>query len=186
MRSFRPAQVTSLWMLAALAACGGSSPADDATSTRTVPPSERASTASTDDEDTSASAATTSEVGAAENAAPAATTVSPAPASELADLDGIATITMTTPSSGNGEHPLLSWEPIEPAVRYALTVTASDGQAYWAWTGSEHEVWLGGSTEEPPADSGGPYLTEPMTVRVVAVDSADVIIAARRPVTIGP
>jgi hypothetical protein len=110
----------------------------------------------------------------------------PAPPDELADLDAITEISVTTPVSGNGERPLFAWQPVEAATSYSLVLTTSDGQAYWAWTGPESQIWLGGSADEPPADATGPYMVEPMTLRVFAADADGVIVAASRPVDIAP
>lgn len=117
--------------------------------------------------------------------APTASTT-PAPADDLVGLEGIGVIRVVTPIAGNGEHPLLSWEQVDGAARYALVLNRSNGEAYWAWSGPESEIYLGGSTEPPPDDGAGPYLTEPVTMRVVAVDDAGVIVAASPPVEIAP
>lgn len=108
------------------------------------------------------------------------------PPEELADLAEIVEMSVTTPPAGNGEHPLLAWEPVESAAGYALTLTRPDGQTYWAWTGTEPQTWLGGSAEQPTAGSSGPFLAEPLTLRVVAVNADGLIFAASRPVEIAP
>jgi len=139
-----------------------------------------ASTEDTTDLDTVPSTTT---VEATTTEAPTTTEAAP---TELADLDSLATITILTPTDGNGPRPLLEWEPVNGAVHYLLTVTPPDDVAYWAWSGAESMVWFGGTHEQPPDGVAGPTLFEPMELRVVAVDDADRIIAASQPALINP
>lgn len=120
-----------------------------------------------------------------------ATPVTPAPesdtpATELSDLDGLEVITVTTPPTGNGERPLLSWNPVDGAERYALTLSLPNGAAYFSWTGPTPSIWLGGTTEEPPADAAGPVLLTDLVLRVVAFDKTGAITAASAPTPIAP
>lgn len=164
-----------------LASCGGSS---DSTSSSPPVTADDPAVASTEPSATEVPDTTAAPPSTAE---PTTTSTGPStPPTELADLDAIATITVTTPTSGNGERPLLSWDPVESAAGYALTLIRSDGQAYWAWTGTEPQVWLGGSATPPPTDASGPVLAEPMTMRVVAVDADGAIFAASQPTEITP
>lgn len=110
----------------------------------------------------------------------------PSAAEQLADMDGLATIAVATPTSGNGEFPLLAWTPVDGVDLYALTLTTSGGQSYWAWSGHETEIYLGGLNEPPPPDSGGPYLFEPMELLVVGLDDVGNVVAASAPTTIAP
>lgn len=159
-----------------IAGCGGSSTGDDASTTA---------------ETTAADVTAAPDVGTADTSttstlpAPTTTGVQAEP-HELADFDNIAQITITTPSSGNGEHPLLAWEPVDGAVDWVLSLTLADGQPYWAWNGPENEIWLGGSAEQPAADSSGPYLYEPMTLHLVGYGADGAILAASQPFDIAP
>lgn len=123
--------------------------------------------------------------------APEATLVTPSPesdtpATELSDLEGLDAITVTTPTSGNGERPLLAWNPVDGAERYALTLSLPDGAAYFSWTGPTTSIWLGGTADEPPADAAGPVLLTELVLRVVAFDETGAITAASTPTPIAP
>ena len=83
------------------------------------------------------------------------------PAEELADLAGITAITVTTPPSNNGEHPLLAWATVEGVELYAVTLTGADGGPYWAWTGPETEVYLGGPSIRPLPNPAVPTCSNP-------------------------
>ena len=170
--------------LVALAACGGSSADTDVASPDTTGDSTPTSSATPISSATPATAALdTTSTPTSTDAEAAVTTTAP---SELADLEAIITITVTTPASGNGQHPLLSWNPVDGAADYSLTLTPSDGSAYWAWRGAGPQIWLGGSAEEPPADVSGPSLAEPMILRILAFDADGDIVAASQPVEIAP
>lgn len=108
------------------------------------------------------------------------------PPTELSDLEGLDVITVTTPPTGNGERPLLSWNPVDGAERYALTLSLPDGAAYFSWTGTPVSVWLGGTVDQPPADAAGPILVTELVLRVVAFDNTGAITAASAPTTIAP
>jgi len=170
--------------LLAAAACGGSSDGTEPTAPTVEPAdSTQVSAPATD--------AVIDEAGSSDSAPPATdattTTTQPAgPPVELADLDAVAAITVTTPVSGNGEHPLLAWAPVDSATLYTVTLHRLDGEPYWAWTGAESQIWLGGFAEAPQPDVDGPFLAEPMTVRVVAFDAQAAIIAASHAIDIAP
>ncbi len=67
-----------------------------------------------------------------------------------------------------GPRPLLAWDTVEGAVDYELFVLDADGAAYWAWSGTETSVYLGGM-ENP--DAVGAWVFEPLTWVVAAVDA---------------
>ncbi len=108
------------------------------------------------------------------------------PAAELSDLEGLDVITVTTPPVGNGEHPVLSWNPVAGAARYSLTLSEPGAAAYFAWTGTTESMTLGGSVEERVADAAGPILLTELVLRVVAFDETGAIIAASAPTPIAP
>jgi hypothetical protein len=97
---------------------------------------------------------------------------------------GLAPIEVLTPAAGNGERPLLAWEAVPGAARYAVTVSTSDGRAYWAWVGVDTSVYLGGG--DGATDTAGPILSEPGTVTVLALDAANTVIAASPSMPIAP
>lgn len=68
-----------------------------------------------------------------------------------------------------GPRPLLKWAPVDGASRYTLFVLGADGSPYWAWSGSETAVHLGGF-DDP--DAVGPWVHESMTWTVAAADAA--------------
>lgn len=73
-----------------------------------------------------------------------------------------------------GPRPTLSWSPVDGAVRYTLVVLGVDGEPYWAWSGEESSVPMGG-IEDP--DVVGPWVHEPMTWTVAASDASGAAIA---------
>lgn len=76
---------------------------------------------------------------------------------------------LETQPTAEGPRPLLEWEPVEGAASYTLVVLGSDGTPYWAWSGAEASVHLGGF-DDP--DAVGPWVHEPMTWTVAALDGA--------------
>lgn len=174
-------------LVAAASACGGSSgDSDDASPTPpdTVASTQPNQTTPVEPEDTSQPDSAPPSTESEPTSPPPST--DPGPPSELADIDALADLMVTTPASGNGERPLLSWEPVDGAAAYVLTLSEPTGVAYWAWSGSISSTWLGGQADEPPPDSAGPILVEELILRVVALDEAGSIIAASEPTPIEP
>lgn len=68
-----------------------------------------------------------------------------------------------------GPRPLLSWSGVDDAALYQLTVLDADGVPYWAWSGTETSVHLGGM-ENP--DAIGAWVFEPLSWMVVARDAS--------------
>jgi hypothetical protein len=102
----------------------------------------------------------------------------------FAPFAGLESIELLTPTQGAGTKPLFEWSPVEGAARYALLVYFPDGEPYWAWTGAETSVYLGGGHEAPPEDAAGPSLVEGMSWAVLAFDGENNLIAssATRPI----
>lgn len=107
-------------------------------------------------------------------------------AGELDGVAGVSAITITTPASGNGAKPLLAWEPVDGAASYVVILQTTDGSGYWAWTGPDTEVWLGGSDTEPAPDTEGPILYEPMMLSVYASVADGTAAGASETVEIAP
>ena len=89
----------------------------------------------------------------------------------LVNAPGVAAITLTTPETGAGLKPLLSWEPLPGAAEYQVSVYTSEQVPYWAWSGSGSSVYLGGGDTPPPEESAGPTLSLGMWWAVLAFDA---------------
>jgi hypothetical protein len=79
-------------------------------------------------------------------------------------------IGLLTPEAGGGGRPLLEWEPVPGADHYAVYVYAPDDRVYWAWTGDDARVHVGG---EPQLLEGvsGPSISPGMSWAVIAFDA---------------
>lgn len=88
---------------------------------------------------------------------------------------GLPEVVLTTPQAGEGPRPLLTWEPVDGAATYAVTVYAGAGEAArWSWRGEETSVRVG-FVEDTTV--GGPNVIEGMTWGVLALDGDDEPIA---------
>lgn len=85
-----------------------------------------------------------------------------------------------------GPKPQLAWEPVAGAARYMLVVYAASGETYWAWEGGSTSVYMGGSSEQPRADSAGPVIHEGMTWGVVGFDADGMLIGSSVRAPIAP
>lgn len=84
---------------------------------------------------------------------------------------GLPELALTTPQSGEGPRPELTWEPVEGASTYAVTVYAGPGErARWSWRGGATSVRVGFVED---TSVGGPNILEGMTWTVVAFDAED-------------
>ena len=102
-------------------------------------------------------------------------------------LPDVAPLQVRTSGAGLGPWPTLAWEPVDAAVRYRVTVYTEADRAWWAWTGPENEVILGGFTTQPSSTSQvAPRLDGPMTYDVVALDADDRVVAQSGVVAIAP
>ena len=156
-----PAALILVLALAA-AACSATSP-EDATS----PPREESTspTATIVGESTSTSTTTLD------------TTTTTTVIDEELFLEGldVPEIEQLTPRSGGGHRPLLEWVPVAGSASYELTFFDQEGFLYWAWTGTETSVYLGGVSA--PDGTPGPAALEGMSWAVVALDQAGSVIA---------
>jgi hypothetical protein len=62
---------------------------------------------------------------------------------------------------------VLSWQAVPSASSYWLVVQDSNGNPYWAWTGSDTEVRFGGGDTDALNQTA--VLYEPMSWRIVAL-----------------
>jgi hypothetical protein len=93
---------------------------------------------------------------------------------------------LLTSTQGAGEKPLFQWEPVPDASYYQLAVFDEAGKPYWAWDGTAAQIYLGGTEEQPPADSSGPVIDQGYSWAVVAYDTQDHIIASSEVRAISP
>lgn len=91
---------------------------------------------------------------------------------------GIESIHLLTDVQRVGDKPLFSWESISDAGRYQLIVFDENGEPYWAWEGTQSQVYMGGSDDQPPADSSGPSIAADYHWAVVAYDSSGQVLAS--------
>ncbi|MFK7918547.1 MAG: hypothetical protein AB8G14_10745 [Ilumatobacter sp.] len=71
-------------------------------------------------------------------------------------VPNLAVIEQLTELAQAGEQPLLAWSAVEGADSYRLVVRDGAGDAYWAWSGTETEVFLGGGASRDGAGARVP------------------------------
>ncbi len=169
--------VVPVILLIALAGCAASdsSTAEEGESATSVVPS-------------TATAAPTTTTGPVTSAAPSTTTPGDDPTTspvlvELRENLGINALILET-TNESGSHPTLSWQPADGAESYWLTVRAADARPYWAWTGADTSVRVGGG--DRPDTNQTAVLHETMTWRVAAFDADGVLIAISDEASISP
>lgn len=74
-----------------------------------------------------------------------------------------------------GRHPTLSWRPVDNANSYWLVVRDAEGRAFWAWTGTDTSVRVGGG--DTPDVNQTAAVHEAMTWRVAAFDANGRLVA---------
>lgn len=157
-RSFTASFALTMIALAMIvAACGGSGGDDQTIDDQTS--EGQTSEGQVSDEaanETDATETDTTETGAADD-----TTDATAPSVE-SPLDEI--VIEAAPA---GPRPLLSWAAVDGAALYRVVVVDADGAPYWAWSGSETQVFVGG-VDDPALP--GAVVFESMTWTVVALD----------------
>lgn len=82
-----------------------------------------------------------------------------------------------------GPRPVLSWSKVERAALYQLTVLDAGGVPYWAWSGTENAVPLGGM-DNP--DAIGAWVFEELTWTVVARDTGGTPLGMSHPAVLRP
>jgi hypothetical protein len=88
------------------------------------------------------------------------------------------------PADEGGPHPTLAWDPVDDAATYWLVVRDGSGDAYWAWTGADTSVRLGGGDRAGLNQTAA--LHEPMTWSVTAIDGSGNVIAFSDVATVAP
>lgn len=96
---------------------------------------------------------------------------------------GLPAIYVQPVGSGAGERPELSWDAVDDAARYTVTVFGPDDAPYWAWEGTQPAVRVGGA--DLPDAAAGPALSEGMSWVVVAhdADGAPIALSERWPIS---
>lgn len=121
------------------------------------------------------SADPTSSAGSAATTGPG----SPVELTEVAEF-GVVTLGEVEP----GPHPVLGWEPFEGASSYWLVVVDAAGDPYWAWTGKDSSVRVGGGSTDEINQTA--VVHEAMTWRVAAFDENGTLVALSQSGTIFP
>ena len=103
------------------------------------------------------------------------------PAAELTLTDVFAPIG-TEPTEA-GARPLLAWEAVKGASLYQVVVLGSDGEPYWAWSGTETMISVGGNAEP---DAIGAWVHEPMTWTVSALGPDGEVLGLSVPADLKP
>jgi len=101
-------------------------------------------------------------------------------------VPGFESIELLTDITGVGEKPLFKWDAVTDAGRYQLIVFDEAGEPYWAWEGTKTQIYMGGTDEQPPADSSGPSIEAGYTWTVVAYNAEGKVIAASEVRSISP
>lgn len=98
-------------------------------------------------------------------------------------IAGADQVEQLTAPTGEGDRPLLSWEPIDEASTYLVIVYDADGAAYWSAITEQTEVYVGGPLPIP-AERTGPRVSSGFTWAVFADDADGALLAAsgRRPI----
>ncbi len=166
--------VSVLCVIALLGACGsdGSDQQESQVPTTTPTPADSAAPPTT-------STATT-------NAAPATTAGPEEDPPSLAELrsDLDIDVVVLEPASEGGNHPTLGWQATEGAASYWLVMRDGDGRPYWAWTGTDTSVRVGGG--DSPETNQTAALHETMTWRVAAFDEQGNLVGLSDTATVSP
>lgn len=168
-------------------ASGQSSPSPSSASTDAIDATDAVSDEtqpSTTDAEASNDPAVTQVVSPTDPPATVATVVPTSPFPSLVDVLGVPEIAVTTAGSV-GAHPVLSWEGVDGATEYQLSIVLDDGTPLWAWSGPETSVALGGGSDALPDDTPGARLDGPAHWDVVALSDGTVI-AASAPTAAAP
>ncbi len=86
-------------------------------------------------------------------------------------------ITQTTPTSGGGTRPLLSWEPVDGAATYLVIVFTAEEAPYWSTITDQTETHVGGAVAIPDGVDG-PEVADGYSWAVYADDETGTPIAS--------
>jgi hypothetical protein len=84
---------------------------------------------------------------------------------------GMTRVKLLTDAEAVGRKPLFQWEAIPGADRYQLIVFDEAGDPYWAWEGTQTQIYMGGTQSQPPVDSSGPSIGSGYAWAIVAYSS---------------
>lgn len=157
-----------------VAACGGSDEPAGTTASTTVA-AEAGTTAS--------SGATTLATSTTKESSSSTEGGSSSSLRDLRDSLDVESIVLQ-PAAEGGPHPTLGWDPVDGAATYWLVLRDSSGRVYWAWTGAETSVRVGGG--DSPELNQTAALHEPMTWAVAAIDGSGTLIAFSDTATVSP
>ena len=87
---------------------------------------------------------------------------------------GLDTLVLEEPIE-DGSHPVLSWQPVDGAASYWLVVHDAEGGPYWAWTGADTSVRLGGGDRAETNQTAA--LSAALTWSVLALDADGIPLA---------
>ena len=131
---------------------------------------ESAATVPDDDTSTTAASTTTTADTVADSTT---TTTTVAPVEPL--INEAQLIPLVTPEVVDMLRPVLEWDPVDGADSYSVVVLDDAGEPYWAWSGPESEITLGGA---PSSDFGvGPIIGVDYSWSVAAFDADGVFLA---------
>jgi hypothetical protein len=92
-------------------------------------------------------------------------------ASATPDVPGGPVPPVEGATSGGGDQPTLSWDPVEGAVLYSVVVTDAAGEPFWAWQGDGTTATVGDGAPDPS-------VAPDMTWSVDALDAAGDVVAS--------
>lgn len=127
----------------------------------------------------------TTAVSSVQSAIPTATPTE-IPAEPFLSATGILPLKLLTDIAGAGAKPLFQWDAVPAADRYQVIVFDESGDPYWAWEGTQTQIYMGGTQEQPPVDSSGPSIGWGYTWSVVAYGSDGKLLAASEVRSISP
>ena len=99
-------------------------------------------------------------------------------------LNALGQVHLSTPESGGGDRPLLTWEPVDGAVQYYVVLRDAADVPYWAWRTAESELLVGWIESDPTAP--GPRVVEGASWTVTALDGTGGVIAVSHARPISP